>query len=54
MNLITSCPICHSKGVVLITDYVDHSLQHEKPLSCPLCSGLGVLKKPSWRTIICR
>jgi DnaJ-class molecular chaperone len=44
MNQITSCPMCHGHGRILITDYVERMVQHDWPIKCPVCTGLGMIR----------
>lgn len=53
MNAVTACPICYSHGVVHLTDVVNAKLVHDSVFVCPLCQGLGTLKKPARRIFAC-
>jgi hypothetical protein len=44
MNQITSCPMCHGQGRILITDYVDRLVKRDWPIQCPVCTGLGMIR----------
>lgn len=43
MNALAGCLLCKGSGKIRITDYVDHCLKHDWPVTCPICQGQGVV-----------
>lgn len=45
MNNVRTCPMCYGQGKILITDYIDHIVLHDRPIPCPVCIGIGILRR---------
>ena len=45
MKSVIACPICYGQGQIRITDYVENSVQRDRPVPCPGCAGRGVVHR---------
>ncbi len=52
MKTMTACPICHRRGCIYITDYIEYAVK-ERLIPCPLCMGLGLIKVSLGKKLAC-